>query len=407
MLIKLPNDKLGFYKVKDKKFYGKLEAILYANETVSDVNWNFNKEVLDSYNWKIEPEKDILELYKNRAKQIRDEYDYVVVLASGGSDSTNVVYSFLKNGIHIDEIVFAAPLSGLSNWNWNDKVVDASNTISETKFAQLPFADEIKRNYPKVKVTVNDYFNQMLEYKTDDWMLSGGYFIHPTGCRYSFDKLHHIKNLAESGKKIARVFGLDKPTLVRGPNGNIFNVIQDGVCQVASHIATQEQHQNIETVLFYFTPDLPELMIKQCHILAKWLHDPANSFARETMADSRADWKWNLSEYRFSLHHRASVDCIYPMLKGRDVFQAYKSYLNFTRINFDHWFYELHGSSRLRQMIDSDFQALLKKINKKYLNELNNAFFRNTQTYMIGHESQFMKEGTHIPDVYEMDERLL
>src|SRR5210317_906599 len=186
MLIKLPNDKLGFYKVKDKKFYGKLEAILYANETVSDVNWNFNKEVLDSYNWKIEPEKDILELYKNRAKQIRDEYDYVVVLASGGSDSTNVVYSFLKNGIHIDEIVFAAPLSGLSNWNWNDKVVDASNTISETKFAQLPFADEIKRNYPKVKVTVNDYFNQMLEYKTDDWMLSGGYFIHPTGCRYSF-----------------------------------------------------------------------------------------------------------------------------------------------------------------------------------------------------------------------------
>lgn len=406
MIINLPNDKLGYYTVNSKKFYGKLEAILYANETLSDIAWDFNQNILNKVDWTNEPAEDLQSIYKRRAQQIREEYDYVIVMASGGSDSTNVVYSFLKNGIHIDEVVLGAPLSGLKNWQWDDKTEDATNTISETKFAQIPLADEIKRNYPKVRVTLNDYFHEMLEYKTDDWMLSGGFFIHPTGCRYSLDKLKHIKELAESGKKIARIFGIDKPTLVRGRNGEIFNVISDLPCQVATHKPTKEQHPNIETLLFYFTPDMPELMVKQSHVLARWMYEPENYFSRETMADQRASWEWNLSEYRFSLHHRASAACIYPTL-NRKVFQAHKSYQNFNHINFDDWFYKLHGKSKLCEMIESDFLLLKNKINSKYFNETNSAFCRHTQGYFIGHQSRFIKDPVYIPSPEEMEVNFL
>jgi hypothetical protein len=162
MKIELPNDKLGFYTVNGKKFYGKIESIIHANESLSDIQWNFNKEIFNNINWKVEPETSLLEFYKQRAQQIREQYDYVVVMASGGADSTNVIYSFLKNGIHIDEVVLAAPLGGLSNWNWSEKDTSAYNTISETKFAQIPLANEIKLNWPNVKITVNDYFEEML-----------------------------------------------------------------------------------------------------------------------------------------------------------------------------------------------------------------------------------------------------
>jgi hypothetical protein len=409
MKISLPNDKLGFYTVNGKKFYGKIEALLHANDTLADIEWNFNKEIFDAINWTVEPETSLLELYKQRAQQLRDEYDYIIVMASGGADSTNVIYSFLKNGIHIDEIVISAPISGLANYQWNDKDLHANNTISETKFAQFPLADEIRTQWPNVKVTLNDYFQEMLDYKSDDWMMQGSYWIHPTCSRYSLDKQHHIKNLAESGKKIAKVFGLDKPVLVRGPNGMLFNTILDTVCQVGNHKTTREEYPNLETVYFYFSPEMPQLMVKQSHVLAKWMHMPENAYARSTMADIRANAAWNLNEHRFSLHHRANISCVYPMLEGRKVFQTDKSFQNFTNIAFDNWFYKLHGETRLSQMIQSDFNVLKSKINKKYFNELNNAFAPHVQRYFIGHESKFIldKERFKLPGIDDMDPGLI
>lgn len=396
MNINLPNDKLGFYTVNGKKFYSKIEAILFANETLADIEWNFNKEIFNRINWQHEPEETLLDLYRSRAKQLREEYDYIIVLASGGADSTNVVYSFLKNGIHIDEIVFQAPVSGLNNWKWDNKNIDASNTISETKFAQFPLAQEIHDHWPDVKLTVNDYFQEMLELKTDDWVFHGSFYVHPSSVRYSLNKISHIKNLAESGKKIAKIFGLDKPTLVKGPNGMIFNTIVDGVCQVGISKDTEEQYPNLETVYFYFTPDLPQMMVKQAHVLAKWIYLSENESVRNSMADATAPAAWNLNEDRFSHHHRANIPIIYPILEGREVFQAKKSFQNFTHIGFDAWFHQLHGDSKISQMILSDFNNIKIKINKKYFNEIGSSWCRHTQNYLLGYENNFKSSNISI-----------
>jgi len=55
--------------------------------------------------WTKEPKESFKELCRQRAEQIRDTYDYVIVYFSGGSDSTTVMNAFLDNGIKIDEVV--------------------------------------------------------------------------------------------------------------------------------------------------------------------------------------------------------------------------------------------------------------------------------------------------------------
>jgi hypothetical protein len=131
------------------------------------------------------------------------------------------------------------------------------------------------------------------------------------------------------------------------------------------------------------------MMVKQSHVLAKWMYKEENKSVRDSMASTESPIEWNLNEDRFSVHHRANIPIIYPMLEERNVFQAFKSFQNFTHINFDHWFYKLHGDTRLRQMIDSDFNNLKTTIDKRYFNEIGTSFVRHSQNYLIGFENDF------------------
>ena len=401
MKITLPNDKLGFYMVNGKKIYGKLDTILYANETKAQIEWNFNKEVFDKINWRQEPETSLLDFYKARAKQLREEYDYVILMCSGGADSTNMLYSFLKNDIHVDEIICAAPLEGLSNWQWDDKNLDANNTISEARFAQMPLANEVRTKWPKVKVTLNDYFQDIIKLEADKWLEDCSYWAHPSACRFSLDKFPHVKALADAGKRIAKIFALDKPLIFRTPDGSLFNGIYDNVCQVGIHKSTKEEHTNLETVYFYYAPDMPHMIVKQAHVLAKWLYMPENFKSRQLMADLRAGQRWLGSELRYSLHHRANINAVYPILEtsGWNPFQAYKSFSNFTNIAFDNWFYKLHGDSRTSQLIQSDFKNLTTHIDKKYFNPKNDGLIMFQQQYYLGHESEFITDPSQHKDI--------
>ena len=142
------SDIFGFYQVSNYKTYSKLEAIDYKNVYGGNIHWNFNDELFSSVDWTNEPQSSLWDLYKQRVKQIREKYDYVVILCSGGGDSTNVVYSFLRNGIKVDEIIASAPISGLNQFKVQNKDNSADNTMSETYLTQLPLMNEISQEFP-------------------------------------------------------------------------------------------------------------------------------------------------------------------------------------------------------------------------------------------------------------------
>ena len=71
----------------------------------------YHDAVFDKANWKVEPTKTLDQLYAERARQIRDEYENVIVCYSGGNDSSNILETFYYNNIHIDEIVMVGSFS--------------------------------------------------------------------------------------------------------------------------------------------------------------------------------------------------------------------------------------------------------------------------------------------------------
>lgn len=350
------------YKVENKIFLNKTLALMYANQQrldISKVSWYFNDNEYNNFNWLIEPTLSINQLYALRAKEIREKYDYVIVMCSGGADSTNAVYSFLENGLAIDEIIASAPLTGLRDWNSNPNDISPENTISETHLAQIPFLNEISQQYPNIKITLNDYFESILEYKDNEWLIRSTDFPHPTTiARYDIEKLKHLDKFANTDKKIGVVYGIDKP-IINFKDDGIYNTIADAAVNVPIEFT---KFDNFHIELFYYSPTLPQLISKQCHVLIKWLLMPENSYALSLSkfnGKPAPNKEWNNGYYQ-----RAIVPCIYPYIKKK-IWQAGKPQTNIYA-NLDHWFYKHHNSLMVHQMMMSDINNTLYKLHPFY-----------------------------------------
>jgi hypothetical protein len=378
----------GYYSVGNLNFTEKLDAILHANINKDDVVWHFNEHIYNKINWTIEPELSLDQYYKIRAQQIRDQYDYVIILCSGGGDSTNVVWSFLNNGIPVDEIIASAPVSGLSRWKETINDVSAGNTMSETLLAQLPLMKQIHSKHPEIKITINDYFDTLINYKTDEWIFKCGEWIHPSGsARYDLNNQPHIRKLAEQGKKIGIIYGIDKPLLFYDLQGNVGTIISDLAVNV-QRPPFNDKYPNVENVLFYFAPELPEMQVKQAHAVAKWIHRPENDVIRKKMMDwRRPDLAAEQTRIKLSFYERAIIPCIYPTTY-RKVFQGHKP----TRIflgEHDDWFYRMHNDTKAFELIVSDFRNFIKEIDPKYLNHSRTGFEHFRFSYIIGNPFDF------------------
>lgn len=345
----------SFYTVNNISFTNKTLALLYANDvSATDIAWNFHDDIFSKYNWRNEPHISINELYKHRAAMLREKYDYIVLMCSGGPDSNNVAYSFLKNGIHVDEIIASAPLSGLSNWidDKNDKRTE--NVISETRLAQIPFIEEIRRDYPNVKITLNDYFEDILEYKDSDWLIKSTDYIHPTTvARYSLSKFSHLRKLAETDKHVGVIYGIDKPFLTI-KNGKLYNTISD----YAVNVPTETEFSNFHNELFYFSHEIPQLIAKQCHLLKKWLFLPENKMALQlTKLNTEVA---PFYDFNSGIYQRAIVPCIYPMIEN-EIWQAGKPKYNILA-DMDSWFYNKHNALNVYDMMKSNVNSILNTL---------------------------------------------
>lgn len=393
-----------YYKVRERIFKHKIDAVLYANQFKADIEWHFNRKIFSNINWKVEPESSLENLYLQRAKQIREKFDYVVILCSGGADSTNVVKSFIENGIMPDEIIASAPLEGLRNYNFNDKDTSHCNTMSETKFAQLPLMDEISQKYPNIKITLHDYFKDILEYQPEEWLYKCEDWVHPSSlARYRFERHRHLKKLAEAGKKIAFVYGIDKPVLVVGKDYKSLTINFSDLTVNVQRPAFNDNYPNVENVLFYWTSELPELMIKQAHVLGKWIFKTENRAALRYLAIYERAMKANYVDNRFrhSRYERSIVPCIYPTTY-RKIFQAEKPSSLFLG-EHDQWFYQLHKNTISYQMMFTDSINFLNKIDHKYLNKQKSGLNTLHNTYDIGPLNNFCSDINTLQSIVNLE----
>jgi hypothetical protein len=360
-LIKVENNpKLGYYTVGQETFYIKPLALIKATQTGHFPQWNFNRQIFDTMSWHIEPECNLLDLYKKRAQQLRDQYDYIRLEVSGGGDSSTAAFSFINNGIHLDEVVFRYPKTGEKHVTDDPFNTKPENTLSEWRYAAMPFLQWVSQHSPKTKITVHDYSEDMLlarhdeswVYRTKDYFQPGHVFKH------TVDALDSHKQQLDKGSKVCMLWGIDKPKVCI-KDGNWYLYFMD----IQANNANPEtgQWDNVTNEYFYWTPDLPELLCKQAHIIKKWFDLPSNQYLQHL-----ARWPNHSFAQRTTFEHIIKP-LIYPDYDPT-TFQTSKPTNSFYN-EMDHWFYVNFQDTAAYRIWQAGLDHLVKNIDTKFFNK--------------------------------------
>lgn len=254
--------KNGYYIVGTKYYAHKMHALIEASKTRNKIQWEFGSDVFDKINWRQPVNIGLTELYRMRAQQLRDKYDYLVLAFSGGADSTNVLDSFLNNGIHLDEVLIHWPRKLTQGRYQVSKDTTAYNVLSEWELAVIPKLEHIQNNYPKTKITIDDLEDLTDEYSEDAVSITKNKF-HYLNIKRQRSIARRTSQIMQKKPNMAIIYGFDKPRLL-----NVNNVLcaffTDGLTSVVSDLAPGYE-RNVE--YFYWSTDLPELPVKQSQIL--------------------------------------------------------------------------------------------------------------------------------------------
>jgi len=353
------NPKLGFYQIGDKKIYVKPNALIEATKTNQFPEWHFNREVFDNYIWDQEPEINLRELYRIRAQQIREKYDYIRLEFSGGGDSSTVAYSFINNGIHLDEVVFRYPKTGERGATDDPFNTKPENILSEFRYAAKPILDWISIQSPKTKIVIHDYSEDMLQSKHDEsWVFeSRDYFQPGHPFKHKVDALDSHKQTLDRGKNVCMLWGIDKPKIcIKDKKWYLYFMDIQANCANPS----VGEWTNITNEYFFWSPDLPELLAKQAHIIRKWFDLPCNQHLQHF-----ARWPNYSFAQRTAFEHIVKP-LIYPDYDPT-IFQTSKPTNSFYN-EMDYWFYTNFKKTHSYRAWKAGLQFLVGNIDKKFFN---------------------------------------
>lgn len=366
-----PNKKTGYYVIDNNIYYNKIQAFLAASKMPTEtwnlnndrIKWIFNEDVFIKYPWHIEPEESIKDIYRRRAQQLRDKYDYLRLECSGGSDSVTVAYSFLLNNIHLDEIIFRYPKQGEKDVSGDPWDTTTENTLSEWEFAAKPFMDWVATHFPKTKITMHDYSKDMLaQEKTIDesWIFQTRHYLQPS---HAHKHTHWgvTERIADRGIQIGVIYGSDKPRLCV-KEGKFFLYFVDTVANVNN--PDIGSYNNITSELFYWTPDCPELVAKQAHMITQWFSMPVHHKFQHTL-----HWPNNNFANR-QWYEQLTKSVIYPDWDS-NTFQVVKPSNNIYN-EMDYWFHTNFKDLRLYSVWRAGVDYLIDNLDDKYVGQLNN-----------------------------------
>jgi hypothetical protein len=333
----------GYWSVNNTYFLNKAECLRHATQ-IKDYNVQFHyfDSFYSSLTWNNEPKESLEELYKRRAQQLREKYDYIILAYSGGADSCNVLNSFLNNGIPIDDIVTSYPVRAIEKLKpfFNKKDRKASNLIFEFSEAAEPKLKEVARKHPNVKISILDHTETAIDLLSDSKLhimpvagigaspsLAGHYLI-----------AQKVREYSERGGKAVLLTGVDKPRMGFNPANKKFGVWFDDITLVwGNHVNEAHSGYKPATEHFYYSLDMPEIWQKQCHIMRRTMEPIVN-------LDERPDFYNDIhyKSYRgnevFYVHNMFFKKILYKDWT-EDIFQAEKPSGYFFQEHSD-WFFK-------------------------------------------------------------------
>jgi hypothetical protein len=270
----------GYYIFGNRIFYDRQSAFDYGiahNIYDQKIYFCFNDWLFDKIDWAKEVPVTLSQLYTLRAKQLRDKYNYLVLSFSGGSDSTQALMSFVRNGIFLDEVVIATyelALQKIDRSNINEDL----EIFLEYELSAKPILDEVHRLSPKTKITILDlsefsYNKHVLDKNCKHINLPNeankyhnNTSIVPTAPRYHGLGIYEYVRNNVKHNNTALIKGVDKPALRTVGDElffNFYDIAYYGVHNLAKN--SVDMHFDIEN--FFWSADCPFIPVKQSQII--------------------------------------------------------------------------------------------------------------------------------------------
>lgn len=269
------NKKLGYYLCNGIEFSSKIKACIYSSQVNKPLIWYFNEKEFKNYDWTNEPVYTLDQLYDKRSKEIREKYDYIILSYSGGSDSNNILESFIRQGLLIDEIVVnhMQKFNKLSVLNKNIK--DSWNSGAEFELQTINRLQYIKNASPKTKITVLDVsdnvFNTLRSSNDGSWVENRKEPLNVSGAtRYNYIHFKEIRNKFDRSKSIGLILGIEKPRTYIKQN-KFYILFTDKSANIASADEYLFEYDNANVEYFYWDPSAIPIMCKQAHVIKRWL----------------------------------------------------------------------------------------------------------------------------------------
>jgi hypothetical protein len=352
-------DRLGYYLVNKQKYYNKTLALLASRQHSADVKWVFNDDIFGKVDWTDPIAATLPELYLRRAQQLRERYDYLVLYFSGGADSGNILHTFLSNGIFLDEIVMQLPEPMRETFDPTDRSM--RNNYAEIEYSAIPFLNRYTLD-PRTRVRYQDFAAPVIElFNHDDWFDTNpiGTNLCVSGIARQYTTLteRHILELCERDIAVGQILGVDKPHLTYDNAGNYYFYFSDTSAMHALPMTADQKdvfNNRYHTEFFYWTPDLPEIVVKQAQSIKAYCE--TNAQARQLLSTFTTR---HLKEFKPLLH---------PIIYPQEIHIEFETDKPSSRVlrPMDDWFWATAGERAIDNYL-SAIKYLGKNIDARYL----------------------------------------
>lgn len=331
------NKKLGYYTCDGLEFESKIQVFFHALKTNKPVEWIFNDLEFNLHDWTNEPLEGLDQLYDKRSKALREKYDYLILSYSGGSDSHNILMSFIRQGLLIDELIINTMEKGWKPFTSLDPTNKSSlNSGAEHYLQTIPRLKEVEHLIPKTKITICDLtdhvYDSLLKAGDASWVMDKREALNPIGVtRFNYVYFDEVRKQFDKRKRIGLILGVEKPksAIHKGKFYLRFNDRAANMVTIIDHI---KDYDNSEVEYFYWSPDAIPILIKQGHVMLRWLE--ANPQVQQYWDSRTTDYK-TVRYY----HERLLRSVIYPSTWNDEWFQVDKATKDWYS-EFDNWFIE-------------------------------------------------------------------
>lgn len=373
----------GFWQVDNKKFINKYDALLESTRTGIEVKYIFFDSAFRYYKKDNLGKYTLNELYKHRAQQLRDKYDYLILYFSGGADSYNVLRTFIDNDIKLDEVCVKwcsiTKKANVEIYTPNQADSTAENYLSEWDYAIFPVLNGLRKNNPEIHIEIVDWM-PTVEKEIDPNVFNLVNHWHDLELPAMVAFSPNEAKMTARGKRVGAIYGVDKPrTFFR--EGNAYMWFSDG----ATTMGVPNPINVYGTEYFYWTPNMPLLAYEMARVAIVWQLSDRNIFNQcaytQELKDHSVrtdDSSYFKNAYQYQESNLRSL--LYTTWTNR--FQSDKPIIQ-DRRDKHKWIYENDQLKSYRESFNYIQHSLMKQLDSKLY--LDNIKSNNTKAYLYKH----------------------